>query len=111
MKKKILYTISFKLLALTLVFAILTPTIIKFAHGFQDHEHEICIGESTSHFHELDIDCEFYKFKLNTQYVHILKPIDVLELETYQVDIKSEYKFFSDFKKLQTSLRGPPSII
>ncbi|SHH55578.1 hypothetical protein [Winogradskyella jejuensis] len=94
--------------ALLLVIAILAPSMVKFSHGFQNHEHEICYGKSTSHFHELDIDCEFYKFKLNTQYVHLLKPIDVLEFNIKNPDVKSQYSFISDYQRLQTSLRGPP---
>ena len=100
--------ISFKIIALTLVIAIVTPALVKFSHGFQNHEHEVCYGESTSHLHELDIDCDFYKFKLNTQYVHFLKPINVLEIEHVTPEIKSQYSFISDYQRLQTSLRGPP---
>ncbi|WP_299116644.1 hypothetical protein [uncultured Winogradskyella sp.] len=103
--------ICFKIIALTLVIAIITPALVKFSHGFQNHEHEVCYGESTSHLHELDIDCDFYKFKLNTQYVHLLKPINVLEIEQVRLEIKSQYTFISDYQRLQTSLRGPPTSV
>ena len=103
--------ICFKIIALTLVIAIITPALVKFSHGFQNHEHEVCFGESTSHLHELDIDCDFYKFKLNTQYVHLLKPINVLEIEHVKLEIKSQYNFISDYQRLQTSLRGPPTSV
>ncbi|MFD1061730.1 hypothetical protein ACFQ1Q_00630 [Winogradskyella litorisediminis] len=102
------FHIIIKISALLLVLAVLAPSIVKFSHGFQNHEHEICLGESDSHFHSIDIDCEFYKFKLNTQYVHILKPINILEFDVKTSEIKSQYAFISDYQRLQTSLRGPP---
>ncbi|TCK69200.1 hypothetical protein DFQ05_0720 [Winogradskyella wandonensis] len=97
-----------RLSAVLLVMAILAPSMVKFAHGFQNHEHEVCYGKSKSHLHEIDIDCDFYKFKLNNQYVHKLKQIDVLELEHHLEDITSQYHFVSDYQRLQLSLRGPP---
>lgn len=98
----------FKVLALTLVFAILTPSLVKFSHGFQNHEHEVCYGEFSSHLHEIDIDCEFYKFKLNNQFVFNPKSITFLEVKQTTAEIISQYRFINDYQKLQTSLRGPP---
>ncbi|RNC87346.1 MAG: hypothetical protein ED556_07625 [Winogradskyella sp.] len=100
-----------KLLSVILVFAIITPTLVKFSHGFQDHEHEVCYGESSSHLHEIDIDCEFYKFKLNTQYVDKFKKVEVLTLDNISDEINSQYNFISDYQKLQFSLRGPPHFV
>ncbi|MBT8245282.1 MAG: hypothetical protein HKP48_01095 [Winogradskyella sp.] len=93
---------------MTLIFAIITPAIVKFSHGFQNHEHEVCYGEFSSHLHEIDIDCDFYKFKLNKQYVYSLKPINVLEIDHITPDITSYYCFISNYQKLHFSLRGPP---
>ena len=47
-----------------LVIALLFPSAVKFAHVFEDHEHISCISPDALHLHELDIDCEFYKFNL-----------------------------------------------
>ncbi len=98
----------FKIIAIILVFAIVTPALVKFSHGFQNHEHEVCYGEFSSHLHKVDIDCDFYKFKLNNQYVHIIKPIQVIKIEHITPNITSQYDFISDYQKLQVSLRGPP---
>lgn len=98
----------FKVIALTLVIAIITPALVKFSHGFQNHEHEICYGEFSSHLHEIDIDCEFYKFKLNNQFVFNPKPFNLIEIEHVATDIVSQYNFISDYQRLQVSLRGPP---
>jgi len=104
--------IALRVLALTLVLAILTPIITKSVHGCKDHEDEVCLNESTTHFHKSSIDdCELCKFKLSTQYVHVLKTIEFTEPKIYKVEVKSQYLFFNDFKTLQTTLRGPPSII
>ena len=110
MKEKKTHIIS-KIAAFALAIAIIAPTLVKFSHGLMNHEHEVCLGKSTSHLHQLDIDCEFYKFKLNTQYVHISKPIMVLETEHLTPKIESRYYFISDYQSLHFSLRGPPSQI
>jgi len=47
-----------KLLALTLVIAISLPLAIKLAHVFENHKHEVCYDHGTTHFHEIDLDCE-----------------------------------------------------
>ncbi|RZN81388.1 MAG: hypothetical protein EVB11_10470 [Winogradskyella sp.] len=97
---------------MALVFAVLMPTLVKFAHGFQNHEHEVCYDASSSHFHELDIDCDFCKFKLNTQYSHEFEyPPTTLTTELSVKKINSQYNFISDYQQLQFSLRGPPSLI
>jgi len=100
-----------KIVAIVLVFAITAPTLIKFSHGLQDHEHEVCFGKSASHLHKLDIDCDFYKFKLNTQYVHNLKAIEVIKIENITPKILSQYIYISDYQQLHFSLRGPPNTI
>lgn len=100
--------IILRISTLLIVMAIIAPTIVKFAHGLENHEHEICYGESTSHLHEIDMDCEFYKFKLNTSYFQISKPIESLDFNTTNEALKSQYHFISDYQQLQTALRGPP---
>ena len=102
--------ILLRLLSIVLTVAVLAPAMIKYTHGFQDHEHEVCFGKSESHLHELDIDCEFFKFKLNTQYVHVHKLFSTIDIEHTTPIITSHYQLISDYQKLSFSLRGPPSL-
>ena len=53
-------------LSIVLLCALLFPSAVKLTHAFKNHKHEICDGEKTAHFHEVDIDCDFYKFTLTT---------------------------------------------
>lgn len=86
----------------------MTPVMMKFVDGFQSHEHEFCSGESSTHIHNSDIDCGLCKLKFTTHYFDVLNGVKNLELKTYKAEVKSQYHFTSDFKKLQTLLRGPP---
>ncbi|WP_188374299.1 hypothetical protein [Winogradskyella haliclonae] len=101
----------YRILAITLVLAILAPTLIKLSHSNENHKHEICDGKSTSHFHELDIDCNLCKFKLTSQYNYEFEYNEILVQQYFTKRINSQYNFISDYQKLQFSLRGPPSLI
>jgi hypothetical protein len=103
--------IVFKISLLLLVVALLTPSAVKFSHIFEEHLHEVCEYPQTLHYHEFDLDCEFYKFKLSTTYTIITPDYEITSLEYIKDTIASQYHSINDFQKLQTSLRGPPSII
>jgi hypothetical protein len=102
--------IAFKIVTLLLAFTLLVPSVVKFSHVFTHHQHEICNGEYQTHLHKTDIDCNFYKFKLNTPFT-----LDDVVYEFTMVDnnhlvSSSVYSFLSDFQRLHFSLRGPPQI-
>ena len=61
--------VIFKGATLILVLALLTPSVVKAMHVFNNHQHEICYGENQKHLHKSDLDCEFYKFKISNPYV------------------------------------------
>ncbi|WP_435139459.1 hypothetical protein [Formosa sp. A9] len=100
-----------KLTAYALVLALLIPTFVKFTHVFEDHVHEVCLGEKQTHLHTADVDCEFYKFQLNH---HFTIPFNTTEVyipeENFQI-ILSQYFFLSTFQQLHFSLRGPPYLV
>jgi hypothetical protein len=60
-------------LSITLVLAVLFPSVVKMQHVFENHKHEVCKGEKQSHFHEIDFDCEFYKFNLTSFTYNFIK--------------------------------------
>ncbi|MBT8273501.1 MAG: hypothetical protein KJO77_06825 [Bacteroidia bacterium] len=91
--------------------ALLTPSAVKLAHLFENHEHVVCDNPSTSHFHELDWDCEFYKFKHNNQVKISLNNFDLFANKSNAEMLDSNYEFISQFQQTQTCLRGPPSLV
>jgi hypothetical protein len=105
---KIKQHIVFKLSTLLLVLALLTPTVVKFAHIFNHHSHEVCKGETKTHLHALDVDCTFHKFKLNTQYTFSIQSIDLFVNEDNYNHIFTNYIFLNSYQSLHFSLRGPP---
>ncbi|WP_033958177.1 hypothetical protein [Psychroserpens jangbogonensis] len=100
--------IAFRIATVFIVLCLVLPSVVKFSHTFSDHEHEVCLGENQSHFHEIDSDCDFYKFKINHQTTFsVLKFIPIQVNDNREV-IASKYLFLSSFQKLHFSLRGPP---
>lgn len=100
--------ITFRIATLLIVLCLVLPSVVKFTHIFAHHEHEVCLGENQSHFHELDMDCEFYKFNLNHQTTLTNFEFVPLEVTHDQEVITSGYLFLSSFQRLHFSLRGPP---
>jgi hypothetical protein len=103
--------ITFKIFALSLALTLLTPTVTKFAHIFAHHKHDICIGEKSTHLHELNIDCDFYKFKLSHNYTFTFFSFNLFLPKEQPLEVVSQYQFLSKYQRLQTSLRGPPVFI
>ncbi|TVZ59613.1 hypothetical protein NA63_2148 [Flavobacteriaceae bacterium MAR_2010_105] len=98
----------FKLSALLLVLALTAPSVVKFGHIFDHHKHEVCHGELQSHIHTFDVDCNFYKFKLNNVFTFVNVNFNVPEFPKVNPTIYSKYSFLSQFQRLHFSLRGPP---
>ena len=96
------------ILSLVLVICLLIPSCIKLAHVFEDHKHEVCINKSSIHIHTLDLDCEFYKFKIANQLLHKFKNVDFVSIKNNHGVIDSQYHFISQYQRLHFSLRGPP---
>ncbi len=103
--------IATKTFTILLACLLLVPASAKFAHIFSDHKHDICKGEISTHLHEINIDCDLYKFKLNTNYTITFCNVELYFPKEISLKINSQYHFLSKFQKLQTSLRGPPVLI
>lgn len=100
--------ITSKVLVVLLSFVLVTPLFVKLNHLFEDHEHEICKSPFSNHFHEIEIDCEFYDFKLITEFNFSFSKPEIPVLKEITESIRSQYFFISDYQQLQFSLRGPP---
>lgn len=103
--------IIFRFLTIALVAALLVPTVIKFTHIFTHHNHEVCLGGESTHLHTLDLDCEFYKFKLNNNGTFSFFNVEIYQQQENQLEFVSQYNFLSKYQRLHFSLRGPPALI
>ena len=100
--------IAFRIATILIVLCLVLPIVTKFSHVFSHHKHEVCLGENQSHFHEIDMDCEFFKFKLNHQTTFSTFEFEPILVKDHQEIISSRYVFLSSFQKLHFTLRGPP---
>ncbi|MFD0835774.1 hypothetical protein ACFQ0I_08375 [Mariniflexile aquimaris] len=103
--------ILFKTITFVLAITLLLPYGAKFAHMFAHHKHDICYGKKTTHLHELNTDCDFYKFKISNPFTITFFNFELIPSEEPSLEIVSQYQFLSKFQRLQTTLRGPPAFI
>ena len=102
-----------KAFSLVLVLAVLLPYGVKLSHVFDHHQHEVCTEDSNAantHFHELDLDCEFYKFKLNTNFYALNSANDSVEDQNLNKTQSCLYIFLRTHQQDTSFLRGPPSL-
>jgi len=103
--------IVFRITAILLLLSVLAPSAVKLAHVFENHQHEVCLGEQKAHFHSLDLDCEFYKFKLNNQFAVTFNESELFSAEINQDYIELLYSFKQEHQHLSFSLRAPPQLV
>ena len=104
--------IIFKWFTFILVLTLITPTLVKFGHVFEDHIHEVCTNNQQTHLHTLDIDCEFYKFKTSNSLTLPHFNFDVLNTNSESKTITGWlYNYKYNHKQLPFSLRGPPYLM
>jgi hypothetical protein len=110
---KILISAFFRVVAFVLTLAVLLPSAVKLNHVFTHHEHEVCEndGTNTTHFHETDLDCEFYKFKLTKTYYLDLNPVNETSKIFNNKTEVSYYLFLRTHKENNSYLRGPPALV
>ena len=109
--KKIILNIIFRLSIITLIVVVLTPTLVKLAHTLENHEHSVCVDSQTTHFHGLDLDCEFYKFKLQTQTFNEFFEFNLYELLDLNNLVDSNYQYYFSTTLKLCYLRGPPELV
>ena len=120
MLKRVVHIIM-NISAIVLVLATLTPSFLKFVHAFENHKHEVCTNPQTTHFHSLDLDCEFYKFKVQTQAYKEALDFSFLEFNHLANSLLGTFNSFNKSVLLNYNitfnthfssfyLRGPPSL-
>ncbi len=106
--------ITFRILSLLLALSVSYPYVHKFDHLFTNHKDDICLGvdKNSSHLHEVNMNCDFYKFKVYIP--HITPPVFNVKLFSpfeEQLEITSQYYFLNSYQQLHFSLRGPPALV
>jgi ABC-type uncharacterized transport system permease subunit len=112
LSKKTIIKPTLKGLALVLILAVLLPSGVKLSHIFTHHKHKVCEIDSNdqTHFHELDVDCEFYKFKLNTNYYSGLYAFETITQNNLSKVNTYFYLFLRTHQQNASFLRGPPAL-
>jgi len=103
--------IIFKTITIILVISLITPTLIKFTHVFENHKHEVCLSKQQAHLHTLDLGCEFYKFKLNNSFTFNVVNFSLHSIVNNHKVFHSQYQFISEYQSLSFALRGPPQLV
>ena len=103
--------IVYRIVTLFLVFTLIVPSFVKLAHAFDDHKHEVCETPQKLHFHDFELDCEFYKFKLNKHFLstNVLEESITISIDSELLD--SEYLHYNYNLPLCKYLRGPPVLV
>lgn len=104
--------IVFKIATLLVIATILIPYAVKFTHVFNHHQHDICLNKNQTHLHNLDLECSFYKFNINTPFVSFTNDFDILiKTETHSNPTSTPYNYLISHWQLSYSLRGPPAVV
>mgnify|MGYP001026550644 CR=1 FL=1 len=103
--------IAFRLFTLLLVASLFAPTASKFVHIFEHHQHILCINDHSTHIHKVDLDCEFYKFQLNTHFLLPDENNSAFHISHYYQIPTVTYNFLNNHRQLSFSLRGPPVLV
>ena len=112
MKTKTVITSLFKTLAIVLMFSVLLPSAVKLTHAFNHHSHEVCDSENAlkTHFHESDLDCDFYKFKLTNNLFLVCNNYEIITKITATEQLSSYYISLKSYQHSTRFVRGPPHV-
>jgi hypothetical protein len=96
-----------------LVLVVLLPSAVKLTHAFNHHTHEVCESDNDSitHFHQSDLDCDFYKFKLNNNQFFVLTEYELKTILPFSKEKLEHYISFNNYQQLSRFLRGPPQLV
>ncbi|NRD23484.1 hypothetical protein HNV10_09555 [Winogradskyella litoriviva] len=112
MNLKTAIALTFKVLAITLVLAVLLPTAVKFNHVFSHHTHKVCKNDNSTdtHFHVSDFDCDFYKFKLSNNLFLVINSYEITTKKLASFQPSSYYISSNNYQQQTRFVRGPPTL-
>ncbi len=104
--------IAYKFVAFLVIACLVMPAMVKLSHAIHhNHDHVVCIEKDQVHFHNIEYDCEFYKFNINHS----------LFIEHYEYEVASNpetctleiayYNYLNGHQQLTAFLRGPPQYL
>jgi hypothetical protein len=99
-----------KSISIALLFALLLPFAVKLEHIFEDHEHSVCNSKIENHIHQLNDDCDFLNYNINSFNYSNNFVYEVVEIPTF---LEKNYIYnvaFIASHKATFFLRGPPSL-
>ncbi|NNE32756.1 MAG: hypothetical protein HKN40_10340 [Winogradskyella sp.] len=110
--KTVILTVT-KGLALLLVLTILLPSAVKLTHAFNHQTHDVCESddEAYTHFHQSDLDCNFYKFKLTENQFYAVFNYKEQLTSPFLEQALEHYISFNNHQQLSNFLRGPPQLV
>ncbi len=113
MKFKTVIASLIKTTALVLALAVVFPSVVKLSHSFNHDKHTTCDADlnHNTHFHQSDLDCDFYKFKLSKIQFFIVEAFET-KLEIPQPKVEAHYYIsYHNNQQLIQFLRGPPQLV
>ena len=99
---------TLKLTAYSLVVALLFSFSAEALHLFSHSDHIHCTETGTTHFHQMDMECEIFDFHLTpvlSFFETIHKPQFISNFKTIFPPVE---EFYLDNLPFQYNLRGPP---
>tara|TARA_B100000795_G_scaffold68654_1_gene47692 strand:+ start:9226 stop:9558 length:333 start_codon:yes stop_codon:yes gene_type:complete len=95
---------------MTLVFVLMLPMSVLFSHLFENHEHEVCL-EQTTHLHEDEPECHICDF-YSTSFQYTVPAGELTTSTTIPKSQKTTIAAAPFFLQRLTSkqLRAPPTI-
>ena len=103
--------IIFKIITILFLSVLFTPTAIKLAHVFEHHKHETCHGGTTTHIHNITIDCDFHKFKFSSPFLFTFVYHELILNSSFYKTPLLTYNYHNNHRQLSFSLRGPPYLV
>lgn len=97
---------------MVLALAVLMPSAVKLNHVFSHHSHHVCEDDNsiTTHFHETDFDCDFYKFKLTNNLYIVINNYEIIQKKIVSRELFSYYISLNNYHHTSRFVRGPPQV-
>ncbi len=105
LNKSILYSF----VSIALMVSILAPSVIKLEHALFEHFEEKCTNPGTVHLHKVELDCDFHKYQLSSQFYAPLFAHTFYAAISVKKKEGDNYSYISQYTKLHFTLRAPPT--
>lgn len=73
-----------------------------------EHQEQLCTDTNAVHVHNVELDCDFQKFKVSPQHYPNFASIQKNHIVEVKEKDTNSYSFLSKYQKLHFALRAPP---